>query len=204
MKRMLFFICFLLLFIVHTWASEKRLHLSTFPNHALVYVDTNISVQSPDSGYSPALLHLHKDTLLLSLQHIAYRDTTLKVYLQHPGDNYLFVPLRPLWMETDTLQQMEFQEKRSDYKKSRFFRKYSWVPALGAGILYSAGAWYYKELEELDKNMHKAPIREGLLWEEQVADYNRLKETQHNLVYGGHVLTGLSIFSLGLSFWYSF
>jgi len=174
-----------------------RLHLSTIPSNADIYLDEISPDHTSNPDYvSPAFIEIDEDqaiegTILLSLFHRTFADTTIRVTLSDRDTSYLIVSGRPLIEEALIEAQDSELSKRS---RKNFGKKLMFASILPFAISAITGVYTYYEIEKANDSkdvIKNSAIAEGEPYNNAQKDFKDHRDSAKRSKYA--TLTGLGL-----------
>lgn len=189
-----------LLFVSFTFA-QKVLHVSTIPSNADIYVQNKTPDHTKNPDFvSPAFITLNdSNEILISLFHIEFADTTIKVKLSKKDTSFLIVSERPIL--SDSLLQMQeralFNRSRKNWAKRIMFAS---ILPFTAGVISGIVAYY--EIDKADdckKQLKNSAIKNADNYKNVKSDFDDYKSRAKTAkkISIPMLATGATLFSVG-------
>ncbi len=206
-----------MLFIFAVWVSAVfgndsdstfRLHLSSFPSHAEVFLGKRpASFARKSTIQTPVTLEIPKDSLLfrLTLFKMEFADTTLDVKFKHrEGDQYLMIMLSPEESESKLERQQEILDQRRYREWGKNLTKVSGVPLLASFVFAGFSAYHFEQTKKKAEQINNTRIRENDSFKTLTNDFHDEKKKGKDFRNYAAVSLGISLllFSAGIYFYF--
>ena len=186
-----------LMILASSALAQRVLHVSTIPSNADIYLDEISPDHTSNPDYvSPAFIEVDEDqaiegTILLSLFHRTFADTTIRVTLSDRDTSYLIVSGRPLIEEALIEAQDSELSKRS---RKNFGRKLMIASIIPFAVSAIAGAYTYYEIEKANdckSSLKNSAISESSHFHDTQKDFKDHRQKAKHAKYA--TLTGLGL-----------
>ncbi|MDR1759573.1 MAG: hypothetical protein LBR60_03495 [Fibrobacter sp.] len=206
-----------MLFICAVWVSTVfgndtdstfRLHLSSFPSHAEVFLgERPASFARQSTLQTPVTLEIPRDSLLfrLTLFKMEFADTTLDVkFKRREGDQYLMIMLSPETSESKLERQQKILDQRRHREWGKNLTKVSAVPLLASLVFAGFSAYHFDQAEQKAKQINRTWIRENNSFNQLTNEFHGEKKKGKDFRNYAAVSLGLSLllFSAGIYFYF--